>query len=233
MIKAIIFDCDGTLVDSEHAHYRSWQLAMQSRGSDFCAEDYYPLVGMSAEINAHILAQKIGLEHQQGILEDKRVHYTYLQNQGHPSIVSTVDFVHRLVDEKEKYGLKLGVASASFKEAIMNNLTHLGIDDFFDIILSGSDDLSHYSDPEGVNKPKPYIYLEAAKILGVKPEECVVIEDSRAGVTAGVHAGCITLAVPNAYTETHDFSHAHLTVKSFADYSVESFLKEVNGLIAR
>ena len=92
----------------------------------------------------------------------------------------------------------MGLASASPKDEILLNLQQHQIEHLFDVIISGKDDLSEYNDPEGVNKPKPYIYLHAAKLLDISPQQCVVIEDSRSGVTAGVDAGCFVIAVPNS-----------------------------------
>ena len=81
-----------------------------------------------------------------------------------------------------------------------------------------------YSDPEGVNKPKPYIYLHAAKLLGVSPEGCVVIEDSPPGIAAGVSAGCFTIAVPNDCSRHQDLSEAHLCLESFSNMNYADLL---------
>lgn len=224
-IKAIIFDCDGTLVDSEYAHYLAWQHALQQEGGDLTLEEYYNYVGKSVETNAKLLAERIGSIHVERIMENKRKFYHALQNEGLPAIEHVVDFVHRLAKDKQKYGFKLGVASAAKKNEILINLRNLKIDKFFDIVISGYDDLSHYSDPEGVNKPKPYIYLHVAKELGFLPHECVVIEDSLSGVTSGVNAGCITIAVPNDYTRHQDLSTANVKLNSFVRIaSYEDFL---------
>lgn len=106
-------------------------------------------------------------------------------------------------------------------------MKHLGIEDLFDVILSGHDDLIDYSDPEGVNKPKPYIYLHAAKLLNVSPTECVVIEDSMTGIISSKTAGCITIAIPNRFTEMQDLSAATLRMESLSAISVEGFLQMV------
>jgi len=224
-VKAIIFDCDGTLVDSEYAHYLAWQHALQQEGGDLTLEEYYSYVGKSVETNAKLLAEKIGSTHADRIMENKRKFYYVLQNEGLPRIEHVVDFVNRLAKDKQKYGFKLGVASAAKKNEILINLRNLEIDKFFDIVISGYDDLSHYSDPEGVNKPKPYIYLHVAKELGFLPHECVVIEDSLSGVISGVTAGCITIAVPNDYTRHQDLSTANVKLDSFVKItSYEDFL---------
>ncbi|HEX4839540.1 MAG TPA: HAD family phosphatase [Rhabdochlamydiaceae bacterium] len=226
-IKAVIFDCDGTLVDSEHAHCVSWQSAFQKCGGELPFEEYYGYIGKPATAIAEILAGKIGKDCAQEILRGERVHYSSLIRKGHPPIQHTIDFLHRLAKEKERLGLKLGLASAATKENILINLKTHEIEYLFDIILSGQDDLSDYVDAEGVNKPKPYIYLHTAKLLNLAPEECVVIEDSQSGVTAGKSAGCVTVAVPNAYTRYQDLSHAHLVIESFSPLSVQQFLETV------
>lgn len=223
--KAIIFDCDGTLVDSEYAHYLGWQYAMQRQGSDLALDEYYFFIGKSMETNAKLLAQKVGRDCATELLKDKRAYYQILQDAGLPPIEATTHFVHRLANEKLNLGLKLGVASAAKKEEIISNLKHLKIAHLFDIVISGQDDLSDYFDLEGTNKPKPYIYLHTAKLLGIDPSECVVIEDSYSGVCAGVAAGCFTIAVPNQFTEQQDLSVADLKINSFDNMDVDSLLQ--------
>ena len=94
-------------------------------------------------------------------------------------------------------------------------------------MIVSADDLTEYSDPEGVNKPKPYIYLQAAKLLELRPEQCAAIEDSRTGISSAVSAGCIAVAIPNTYTAQQDLSHAHLKVISFVDMTPNDFLDTI------
>ena len=112
-------------------------------------------------------------------------------------------------------------------------MKHLKIEHVFDLVLSGKDDIDHYADPEGMNKPKPYIYLEAAKRLGVLPSECVAIEDSYPGVKASSSAGCFTVAVPTEFSSNHDFTAADVTIASFHQYSVDQFLHEIAAHAAK
>ena len=226
-IRAIIFDCDGTLVDSEHAHYAGWKHALQNQSHDLSVEEYCSYVGHSTEVIAGLLSKKIGKECSDEIIKNKLEYFLTLQNKGLPPIHHTVDFVHRLAKEKEKFGLRLGVASAAGKNEILIHLKNLGIEHLFEVILSGRDDLENYHDVEGVNKPKPYVYLHMAKTMNLKPSQCVVIEDSCSGVTAGTTAGCITIAIPNSYSHKQDFSLADLKIESFAGMSVETFLQMV------
>lgn len=223
-MKAIIFDCDGTLVDSEQFHYQAWTHALNKHNYGFSLEEYYPYVGLPSDITAKHLSQKLGKECSHQLKTDKKSHYKSLIAQDIPPIQDTLDFLLRLVAEKDRFKYKLAIASGASIEEILTYLKHLKIEEHFEVILSGHDHLHHYNDPEGVNKPKPYIYLEAAKQLGVDPSECIAIEDSCMGVKAGASAGCFTIAVPTPFSQNHDFSDADIILPSFKDISVENLL---------
>ncbi|HLB53208.1 MAG TPA: HAD family phosphatase [Chlamydiales bacterium] len=228
-IKAILFDCDGTLVDSEEAHLAAWEHTLQNRNHELTPEQSLLYTGKAATLIAKLIAEKVGRLEESGlILEEKTAYYRELQEKGLPPIEGTVDFVKRLAQEKKRFNLKLGVASAAPKSEILSNLRHLGIEDLFDVVLSGQEDLKDYIDPEGVNKPKPYIYQHAAKLLNVAPSECVVIEDSATGITSGKAAGCITIAIPNRFTADQDLSVANLQLDTLSEVSIEQFLHMVN-----
>ncbi len=150
--KAIIFDCDGTLVDSEEAHLIAWRRTLQNRGRDLTPEEYPRYVGKSAPHIAKLVAEEMGCtEVTDAILMEKRVYYREIHEKGLPAIEGTVDFVRLLAKEKSRLNLKLGVASAAIKSEILSSLRHLGIEKLFDVILSGQEDLKEYSDPEAVH----------------------------------------------------------------------------------
>lgn len=224
-IRAVIFDCDGTLVDSEYSHYLAWRYALQKQGSDLALEDYHLFVGKPGEKSALFFAEQLGKDCADELIKDKRDYFFTLLLAGVPPIEATVDFVHRLAKEKETLGLKLAIASAAKREEIKIHLKNLKIEEYFDVIVSGQNDLGDYCDPEGTNKPKPYVYLQTAKVLGVDPSECVVIEDSQPGVVAAADAGCLTIAVPNAFTVKQDLSRAHIRLESFENMSVADFFQ--------
>ena len=226
-IGAVIFDCDGTLVASEEAHMEAWEITLRNRGLEFTGERRDICVGQSDLDTARLLAEGIRTVRAEEILAEKRRHYLGLSREGLPAIDGAVDFVWRLAKERQRLGLKMGVASAALKVEIESHLTNLGIRELFEVVLSGYDDLLEYSDPEGVNKPKPYIYLHAAKLLGVHPTKCIAIEDSYTGVTSAAAAGCITVAVPNHFTKHHDLSKAKVRIDTLADLTVERFLEMI------
>lgn len=229
-IRAIIFDCDGTLVDSEEFHHAAWRQAFNDRGLDFTHEHAVLYTGKPSREIVNLIAAQIGcLETAHAILADKRSRYRELYPKGLPSIEGTVNFVKRLAQDKKGLNLKLGVASATTKSEIISHLTHLGIQQAFDVILSGQEDLKAYADPEGVNKPKPYIYLHAAKLLNVLPSECVVIEDSQTGIASGKTAGCFTIAIPNQFTKAQDLSLAHLKLTILSGISIATFFQLISS----
>ncbi len=215
--QAVIFDCDGVLVDTEYLKFLAWQGALDAQGIPFSIEEYIPLVGHSSKniLEGIRKAKKIDLPKE--VITAKNVEYKRLQKQGVVPIREMVDFALHLFKNKEKLGIQLGLASSAPKEQILANLRQIGLEDIFDLILSGSDDLTHYVDEEGTNKPKPYIYMEMAKQLGVSPELCLVFEDTKAGVDAAKGAGMVPVAVPNKLTFNHDFSNADRIISSYKE----------------
>lgn len=235
-IKAVIFDCDGTLIDNGIGYFLDWQYALRCQGHELNADSFWDfmnknnLVGAPGadELIVKYCCELVGYDCTNEILSDKKtfsktLHRTY----DFPAIEPTVNFLHALGKAKEDLNLKIGLASANYKENILRVLKRLNVEQYFDVIVSG-DDLIEYNDPEGTNKPKPYVYLKAAKLLGLSPRECVAIEDSRAGISSAVNAGCITIAIPNIYTSHHDLSHAHFKIISFTDVTPTDFLQMIS-----
>lgn len=207
-VQAVIFDCDGVLVDTEYLKFLAWQEALAGQGIAFSIEEYRPLVGHSSKNILAMIRKWKGIEISEDIIAVKNGKYKALQKQGVPAIQAMVEFARYLALNKARLGLSLGLASSAGREEIFANLRQIGLEDAFDVVVSGSDDLDDYVDAEGKNKPKPYIYIEASKRLHILPEFCLVFEDTQAGVDAAADAGMIPLAVPNAFTVGHDFSKA-------------------------
>jgi beta-phosphoglucomutase-like phosphatase (HAD superfamily) len=229
-IKAIIFDCDGTLVDSEQTHFLAWQSALKKKGYQLDKKFYIEnFAGIGDFEISRIASDIIGFDCSEESLNHKNNFFNNYLKAGISPISATVEFARCLFYQKEKYKIKLAVASGARKRDILGNLRSLDMESYFDVILSGHDDLSEYHDLEGTNKPKPYVYLKAAKIMGCKPEECVAIEDSRTGVFSARDAGCMTIAVPNHFTQQHDLSYAHIKITSFAGMTVNDFFTMIKA----
>ena len=225
--QAIIFDCDGVLVDTEYLKFLAWQEALAIHGVPFSIEEYIPLVGHSSKNILQMIREAKKLDLDNEVIALKNTKYKMLQSLGVPPIDSVINFVLHLFDNKQNLGLQLALASSATKEEILINLQQIGLENVFDLIISGSDDLEAYVDAEGTNKPKPYIYIEASKQLGIPPEFCLVFEDTQAWVDAASSAGMITIAIPNQFTLTHDFSNAHHVITSYKEISSFDILTKV------
>ncbi len=218
---AVIFDCDGVLVDTENLKFLSWKESLKQYGVHFTLDEYIPLVGYSSRhiLESILSKKKIDLPMAE-ILDKKTKYYKTLKAQNSYPIQSAVDFVKKLSLQKNKLKIKLALASSAPKEEIMRNLEAIGLEKVFDAIISGEDDLKDIYDKDGTNKPKPYIYQRLAMWLKVKPENCVVFEDTSAGVTAAATAGMYVFAVPNELTLHQDFSKATRILKSLTELDI-------------
>lgn len=211
--EAIFFDMDGVLVDTEELKFQAWQEALKSKlGLDVTLAEYIPLVGLSSEaILNQILKSKPDLAQttidKPSLINYKNTLYKAKQAQGVPAIPNTVALLKNLLKRKQQYQVKIGIVSSASHSEILKNLEFIGIDvKSLDAVASGDDDLKDIVDPEGTNKPKPYIYQKIATILKVNPENCVVFEDTNAGVIAAHLAKMRVYAIPNLFTKDHDFS---------------------------
>jgi|GEM_PF-70180 beta-phosphoglucomutase len=216
-VEAVIFDCDGVLVDTEYLKFLAWQEALASKNIVFVIEEYRPLVGHSSKNILFMLKQLKNIDIPEEVIDLKNAKYRTLQKQGVSPIKEVVAFARRLIEKKQHLGIKVGVASSAPSEEIFQNLRQIGLENAFDLIISGSDDLDSYADKEGKNKPKPYIYIEAAKRLNVSPSKCLVFEDTTAGIEAATTAGMIAVAIPNRFTSQQDFSKAVKVIGSYRD----------------
>jgi beta-phosphoglucomutase len=216
-IKAILFDCDGILVNSEYQKFLSWQKAFKEKNIDFSLEEYLPLVGHSSKNILLLLQKQKGIKIPEKVIEQKNIYYRNFQEKEVLPIAEMVFLAKELSYQKKNSQIFLAVASSAPREEIFLNLQKIGLENCFDLVISGTDDLDSYIDREGKNKPKPYIYLEAAKRYHLSPHECMVFEDSSAGIQAAKDAGMIAIAIPNAFTSFQDFSSATKVVRSYQD----------------
>ncbi|HUO06962.1 MAG TPA: HAD family phosphatase [Phycisphaerae bacterium] len=170
-VRGLIFDCDGTLVDTMPLHYVAWVKALEQVGIQFPEERFYSFAGAPTRTIIEILAkeQHIDCDPLQ-VAIDKEKLYTENLEQLEP-IHSVIEIARR-----EKGKRKLAVASGGWKRVVKASLTVVGIEDMFEAIV-GADDVAH-------GKPAPDVFLKAAELLHLRPEECVVYEDGEMGIQA-------------------------------------------------
>lgn len=187
-IKAVLSDLDGTLVDSECEHAKAWDAVLAKYGVVMPDDWQDDCVGMPEE---HGLA-KINAVHPHmsavpDLVEQRQACYFELVKKLGMKMVYPGIF--ELLQELAATELKMAIVTNSMNVCAQTVMDATGLDRFFSFIIT-KDMVKH-------GKPDPEIYLAGANKLGVSPEECVVIEDSPAGIIAGKAAGCLVLGVKN------------------------------------
>lgn len=212
MPKAVLFDCDGVLVDSEHMKFEAWREALRAENIELTLQDYMAVVGGSSKAIAKSIAESKNCNFDATkVISHKDTLYKAANAHGVKPILPAVNYLNTLLKQKEALDLKIAVVSSDSHENILHNLKQANVKtELLDGVFSGHDDLNHINDPEGTNKPKPYIYELAANKLGIAPMSIVVFEDTNAGVISASLAGMHVIATPNRFTQQHDFSKAVL-----------------------
>lgn len=206
MIKAVIFDMDGVIVDSEPIESLAWKNLLTEYGKipEYNEEGLIHYVGLS-DSGFDMLIEKYKLEGDVQELKTKK--REYFKNLVIANLKLMPNFL-KLIRTLRKNKLKIALASNRIEELIEVILKKFDIKRYFDVIVGARDSISH--------KPSPDIYLQCAKELGVLPKFCVAIEDSEIGVIAGKNAQMKIIAVPNKYTKKHDFSKADKVVNGLS-----------------
>jgi beta-phosphoglucomutase family hydrolase len=208
LVKAVIFDMDGVLVDSEPLHYEAEKKTLSRYGLTFNRDIHRKYIGYSNERTFWkdlIKEYGVSLNIESLMMEKKEYFNKHLHK------IKLIKPAYTLLKQLKKTSILLALASSSSNALINTFLTQFSLEDFFSVVQSG--------DEVEYGKPHPDIFLAAAEKLGVSPSNCVVIEDSLNGVKAGHAAGMIVIAVPNEYTKMLDFSIADHVIESLDDFN--------------
>ncbi len=207
MTKALIFDLDGVIIDSEPVHFESDRMTMREYGIDIADEILNRYVGVTNPVMWAEIKEIYSLSCPVDELLHKQLKYK-LELFGTEKL-EAIDGIFDLIGLLKEKGIKVGLASSSPRGFIELILKNLGIIGFFDGIVSGEDVLK--------SKPAPDIFLKAAALLEVEPGACLVIEDSEHGVKAAKSAGMKCIGYANANSGNQDLSAADLCVASIRD----------------
>lgn len=215
-MRALIFDFDGLIVDTELPDYLSWQEVYRSYGVELSLDHWCTIVGGNAESDfepheyLEALIQK-QVDREQIWVRRRKSYLEHLETQPIlPGVLS-------LLDRAREYGLKLAVASSSPENWVVGHLTRLGLLDYFDAVVT-ADDVE-------LTKPDPGLFLLAADKIGVKPNEVIVLEDSSNGVKGAKRAGMFVVVVPNEITRKTDLSLADLRLEALDTIDLETLLE--------
>jgi HAD superfamily hydrolase (TIGR01509 family) len=183
--EAVVFDCDGTLVDSMPAHFDAWceALALYGAGGVFKEDVFFAMGGrpthdivveLNDEYNLHLDPEAVAFAKRQAFL--KRLHTL-------KPIDEVADFAKSLRGK-----VPMAIASGGTRMVIEKTLQVLGMSDWFDEVVT--------VDEVPVGKPAPDVFLHAARLMGVLPTKCLALDDAPSGILAARRAGMQVLAVP-------------------------------------
>lgn len=210
-LNAIVFDFDGVLAKTMPFHVQSEKILFKNHGVGVSVEELMEFSGMRVSEFVKAVVEKKGLsENWQELVEEKyKIMSELIEERGVERMPGAAEFVKNAAQKN----LRLAVASGSRKEFIQFVLSKVGIDNVFEVVL-GDNEIEK-------GKPAPDIFLKCAKLLEVKPSECLVIEDSENGIIAAKRAGMKAIALRGHAHQFHDFSKADLVVGSFKGIDLE------------
>lgn len=217
MIKAIVFDFDGLIYDTETHEYRVLQEIYGSYGAELPLEVWGKCIGTHANFfDAHAyLEESIGQKLDRAVIKQQRIDKFNLRIEHEGARPGVEDYLRAA----KELGLKIGLASSSSREWVTRWLGKLGLLDYFECIRT-SDDVEQV-------KPDPALYLRTVESLGVEPHEAIAFEDSPNGALAAKRAGMKVVIVPNFVTETLEFGEHDLRLQSMAEIELEALITQL------
>jgi HAD superfamily hydrolase (TIGR01509 family) len=217
MIKALIFDFDGLIVDTESPEFRAWQEVFARHGHQLSRDLWADLIGRPRnyfDMYGHFKALNGPVTDLEALRATRRARVAQLVLE-QPVRPGVADYL----SEARALGLKVGLASSSPGDYVRGHLRRLKLFDWFDATKCFEDTASH--------KPDPQPYVAVLDALGVLPAEAMAFEDSPNGVAAARAAGIFCVAVPNPVTQRLRFDHANHRLQSLAEESLQQLLSRV------
>lgn len=211
IIKGIVFDFDGLIIDTETAWYHCYNSVLSKYNVDLPLEIFWKCIGTHNTILNEFIGERVG---KSSITEVKRLaqqlHFETTFN------IGLREGVLEYLTEAKELGLKVGLASSSNRDWINRFLCQFDIAHFFDVVKS-SDDVRNV-------KPDPELYFKAIEALEISPNEALAFEDSDNGSRAAKTAGLFCVIVPNPVTEGLTFSSYDLRINTMADQTLSDLL---------
>ena len=213
MLKALLFDFDGLILDTETPEYLVWKNIYHEHGFDFPHDDWGRIIG------GYGLSDFDAAEHLSRLAQGRLNPVSLRARHSVESLAlihsqSILPGVIEMIREAKRRGLKLAIASSSPHAWVDNHAKRLGIFDLFDTVVC-ADDVG-----AGRTKPNPDLFLTALNQLQVQKNEAVIFEDSPNGVKAANRAGVFVVAVPNPVTSLLSLEGADRIVRSLADLTL-------------
>ena len=219
MIKALIFDFDGLIFDTEKSDYISWKETYEKYGVELPLNLWQSFIG---SIGFDLYGY---LEEQLGESVDREAVRAQRKTRDNEILAqeTILPGVEQYLADARFNNLQIGLASSSKHDWVEPHLQRLGLTDWFDAVCC-RDDVDNQA------KPNPAVYRLALRRLGVPPEAALALEDSPNGIAAAKRAGVWVTAVPNEMTKTLDLSQADYRLESLTQMPLEQLINEVlNG----
>ncbi|MHA1309003.1 MAG: HAD family hydrolase [Candidatus Heimdallarchaeota archaeon] len=182
-INTILFDLDGTLVDSQEGIIQTQYELLRQKGYNITMSAIRNLFGKPLEVCLATFAPDKPEDEIWELVKEFRELYA----KNHLEIIKLLPNAKKLLEELTKKGYRLGIASTKLKKFITEAINHLKIADYFEVVVSGYEVENH--------KPAPDLILETARQMNVAPQDCVYIGDSPTDIIAGREAGTLTIAI--------------------------------------
>ncbi len=217
-IKAIVFDFDGLILDTETTDYEAWQAMYRAYGVELPLSMWLPIIGDAS--------QDFSIDQHLAELTDKpvdRVELRKRQRALHLEMLEdavAMPGVENYIHTAKELDIRIGVASGSRRSWVVDRLDQLGLLDHFETVVC-RDDVG------GRTKPDPAAYLAAVSNLGVTVDQAIALEDSLPGVKAAKSAGLYCIAVPGPMTKNLSFPNADMRLESLTDVPLQELLKTV------
>ncbi|MFL1011558.1 HAD family hydrolase [Flavisericum labens] len=206
MLKAVIFDMDGVIIDSEPMHNKAYHDMFDEIGIDVSPELYQSFTGQSTINICKRLRDHFKLEQSpESLVALKRKHYKQFFETD--SELGLIDGVLDLIKDYYSNGLTLVLGSSASMGGIKQIFERFDLNQYFKAKFSGGD-LKQ-------SKPDPEIFIKSAESTGFKREECMVIEDSTNGVEAAIAAGIFCVGYDSFHSKNQDYSKADMVINNF------------------
>jgi len=218
MIRGVIFDFDGLIVDTEWPVYQSWVELFDSFDAELPLDQWTSIIGTSSLEHFDpfdLLEQQVGENLDRQALRHNRYEREMELTLTQPILPGVEDYLR----DAKIHGLKLGIASSSSRNWVAGHLSRLGLLQYFEVV--------HTSDDVKRTKPDPALYRLALQSLELRPEETIVLEDSPNGIAAAKAAGIFSVVIPNPLTAHLNLDHADLQLETLAEISLADLIEEV------
>ncbi|MCK4544997.1 HAD family phosphatase [candidate division WOR-3 bacterium] len=216
-LRAVIFDMDGVVVNSQPLYFELERRYFSELGLNIPPEEYNNFVGMNMNNMWFYLKEKYHIKQSLDFLIENNIK-NFVENINSSDELKPISGVVDLFNELKNNHIKIAIASSSSGSVVDSMLNKLQIKSFFDVIVCGDEVYN--------GKPAPDIFLLTVERLQVKPEECIVIEDSCNGVKASNSANIKCVGFLNTHSGDQDLSNAEKIIKDFSNINLE-ILKEI------